>query len=264
MSHYTVAVITNENVEVEELLEQYNERIEVAPYIDQKAEEIKKEYEENKDDAINKPESWAYKERKKGGRDYSKMSLEEFKKEFYGEDAMFDENGNMLSTYNESSKWDWYVIGGRWKNLLRVKSSSGGGRADTAPIKEVDWEALNRITKKDVAYGKRFWEINVLGKKETKAERASGEYSSMYKKEYYIERYGNVEKFVKIHGIFSTFAVVTPDGEWNEKGKMGWWASSSETPEEANAWAESWYETFVKPYLKSKEEFYITIVDCHI
>jgi len=32
-----------------------------------------------------------------------------------------DEEGNAWSTYNPLSKWDWYVLGGRWKGMLKVK-----------------------------------------------------------------------------------------------------------------------------------------------
>lgn len=60
---------------------------------------------------------------------------------------------------------------------------------------------------------------------------------------------------------FSTYAVVTPDGVWHGKGKMGWWAMSSETPEEARDWEDQFKERFIT---SSDPELLLTIVDCHI
>lgn len=265
MSHFSCAVITNSNsgIEVEELLAPYSEELRVAPYIQMKAEEVYKEYKETQDEAKNVPDSWARKKQESGETDYINMSFEEFKKSFYGEDAIFDENDNVLTTYNPNTKWSWYVIGGRWDNLLRIKSCFGGGRSNEAHISEVNWEALNRISKKDERWYRRFWEINVLGKKMTRAEEKKHEYFSMHNKNYYLECFGNVEKYIKINGAFSTYAVVTPDGVWHAIGKMKMWGFSSEKPEDVEGWSGSWYDNFVKPYLKSKEAHYITIFDCH-
>jgi hypothetical protein len=65
-------------------------------------------------------------------------------------------------------------------------------------------------------------------------------------------------------GEFITYAVITPDGVWHEKGKMGWWGYSSETPKESEEWVKSWYDKFIDPFIRLKEEHIITIVDCHI
>ena len=54
------------------------------------------------------------------------------------------------------------------------------------------------------------------------------------------------------------FAFITPDGEWHEKGKMGWWAIVSDEKEK-DAWKEE--------FRKAVEEYgdcYVISVDCHI
>ena len=33
-------------------------------------------------------------------------------------------NGNHLITYNPNSRWDWYSIGGRWRNSLLTKKEN--------------------------------------------------------------------------------------------------------------------------------------------
>lgn len=61
--------------------------------------------------------------------------------------------------------------------------------------------------------------------------------------------------------IFSTYAVVTPDGEWHEPGKMGWWGISSATPEEEAEFENNYEEKFIRT---ANPEWRLTIVDCHI
>ena len=56
------------------------------------------------------------------------------------------------------------------------------------------------------------------------------------------------------------FCFVTEDGDWVEKGEMGWWGCvSNETPNE------SWKETF-KRYINSIEDndCLVTAIDFHI
>lgn len=45
---------------------------------------------------------------------------------------------------------------------------------------------------------------------------------------------------------FIPFAVLTPDGEWIEKGKMGWWGMASNEKDE-NVWSEQ-FHTVLKKY----------------
>lgn len=37
----------------------------------------------------------------------------------------FNARGEPISTYNPDSKWDWYVIGGRWDGWINGKDTSG-------------------------------------------------------------------------------------------------------------------------------------------
>lgn len=48
-----------------------------------------------------------------------------------------------LSTYNPDSKWDWYVIGGRWEGYFTNKE---GCEVDQALKKDIDWEQCDGIT----------------------------------------------------------------------------------------------------------------------
>jgi hypothetical protein len=55
-----------------------------------------------------------------------------------------------------------------------------------------------------------------------------------------------------------TFAVIK-DGEWYEKGSMGWWGMVANEQEQ-----EVWNEKFAKLIDELPDDTYLTVVDCHI
>ncbi|WP_144628926.1 hypothetical protein [Arthrobacter woluwensis] len=96
-----------------------------------------------------------------------------------------DADGNLWSTYNPESKWDWWVIGGRWND-------------------------------------------NVIA--------------------------GNIGPIVSLKK--RTFAVITPDGEWHESGRMGWFGMvSNENP--------NWDAQFDE-LVAQHPAAYAVVVDVHI
>lgn len=154
MSHFMVTVLVPKDTQdivdkANELLAPYDENINVAPYIYKTREELLLEKEEvtKQVNSVNCPDYL---------KDYrgkiEKMSLAKFVRDFHGKEV--DEEENLLTTYNKKSRWDWYVIGGRWDGTLPN---------NICPVSEIP---------KD----------------------------------------------------FTCFAIVTPDGEWHERGRMGWWA----------------------------------------
>ncbi len=75
--------------------------------------------------------------------------------EYYDEEDI-NEDGSVQSTYNQNSQWDWYQIGGRWSDSLKIKphtysktrgerswaieDSPKRGYADSAVKEDIDWE----------------------------------------------------------------------------------------------------------------------------
>ncbi|MGW4527796.1 hypothetical protein [Amycolatopsis sp. NPDC004378] len=56
------------------------------------------------------------------------------------------------------------------------------------------------------------------------------------------------------------FATLTHEGQWIEKGRMGWFAMSDKTPESINAYLEQ-----ANTYLDGlPEDLWLAVVDCHI
>ena len=154
MSHFTVAVFHREDQDVNDLLAPYDENIVVAPYIkytrEQAIAKTRKEIEEYKNGTYAKylenPEEYA---KNCSNKAHLRYLREEFPKKMnwtddecyddvanWYDDEDKDEQGNIYSTYNPSSKWDWYSVGGRWRGLLTTKS---GEKVDEDYVSELDF-----------------------------------------------------------------------------------------------------------------------------
>lgn len=115
------------------------------------------------------------------------------------------------STYNPKSKWDWYILGGRWSGeVIKLKDGAKGKVGESGSVGNP--VGVDQAMKKDIA---------------------------------------NIDQI-------STFAVVK-DGEWYERGEMGWWGCVSNEMDE-NEWGNK-----VRELLEGlPDETLISIVDCHI
>lgn len=231
MSHYVVAVIHKPDQEVEDLLAPYDENTQVEEYIEFSKQEAIDYAKENyaKDKPMSDSEAWA----------------------IMADGRKTDKKGNIYSTYNPKSKWDWWEIGGRWDKYITTKQ---GEKANAALIKNID----TKIDQKEYDSAIDFWEVVV---DKTKKAKDDSEYWSFYKPEYYLEYYGDKETYAKCMASFSTYAVITPDGEWHSCGRMGWFGCSDETPEELRDWHLNYKERFLN---KENGDLILTIVDCHI
>lgn len=131
MSHYTVAVISKDPCEVEELLERYDESIKVEPYICSTREEIINRAKDLKLKWIKDMHTYDAETLlailTEDKYHYTRTLLAcETDEDFlnYERDGCeddFDDEGNEWSTYNPDSKWDWYSIGGRWSDSFYDK-----------------------------------------------------------------------------------------------------------------------------------------------
>lgn len=283
MSHFTVAVITADKNKIEEMLAPYSENLEVEPYIERTKKEIIEKAKKRKEDF--------FKEQKEGKKlsDWQlKYINAETDEELYqaeiDEYEQYDEDGNELSTYNPNSKWDWYSVGGRWRNSLLTKKDNedvisetsledlinqgsnlrketpiGYKWVDGAKIKDIDFKKAIEFKN---TYNKaiRFWEIYVEGKEPITEEEKENIKFELYKKEYYIKRYGTKENYANMESIFSCWALLDETG-WYEKGKMGWWTMNDSTRDSEKLFIEKFTETINKPENQDK---YLIIVDCHI
>lgn len=283
MSHFSVAIISENPNQVEKLL---------APYQENNMGDCPKEYlaftsteEDNRNDyktgsvtKVKTPDGrliypWDEEFRKPGtfghgsdthevpeGKGYEKIetkytelypTFEEYMKDFC--DSERDtEKGEYGYWENPNKKWDWWQIGGRYSGLITTKS---GRRVDQCQIKESDFLP----NPKAYDHAIRFWEVNVEGQ-DLRPDENKTDYFNFYKPEYYTERYESKVAYAAHRAAFSTWAMITLDGQWHEQGEMGWFGLSDATSDSTKSFAEMFNE-IIKT---ANPEFYITIVDCHI
>jgi len=270
MSHYTVAVITDDPENINEILEPFDENKEVDFYIkytkEQLIEKGKKEIQTYKNtyykEFLDNPEKYENEYGKNTGHiNYIKNEfpkhltwtdeeiLEDQIKSYKDDNGNLyprnnetkeeyvDENFRLWSAKNPKSKWDWREIGGRWNGELITKD----GNKNEALLDNVLFDKMNEREK-------------------SAKEESWKNINEFYKKEFIEKRFGTKEEFVD--EPWSTYAVITPDGEWHEAGEVGWFGISGATPEQEKEFNKNWHKNFIEPYLNSN--YYIIIVDCHI
>jgi|694.fasta_scaffold00015_55 hypothetical protein len=295
MSHFAVLVIGDN---VEEQLAKYDESIEMPRYVKHTKEELiveeKQSIEEYKNGTyaqyLADPVKYA---ENVNNENHLKYVSEEFPKKLemndeeiyqqaikYYEEEYLGPDGEVYSTYNPDSKWDWYEVGGRYAGRIAVKDGveidepnfswgwqeedkekviAEGYKTDSAYVGDIDFSKMHR-TEEDYNEALRYWELIVEGAKPKNEDETNQVKWNWYKPEYYTERYKDKETYAKCNSSFSMWAVVK-DGVWYEKGQMGWWAMSNETHDEALDWEMNFYDRFIKDL---PEDTLITVVDCHI
>lgn len=114
---------------------------------------------------------------------------------------------------------------------------------DSALVKDINWDLMKKLQKDNITPYEEYIK------------------KSYYSEEYLKTKYPTEEDYIKSYTKFSTYAVLTPDGEWHEPGKMGWWGISNATSEQEVEFEKSYEEKFIKT---ANPEWNLTIVDCHI
>lgn len=199
---------------------------------------------------------------------------------------------------NPNKKWDWYVLGGRWSGMLKLKQGALGvagrpgafserarpGYADQCAIRDIDIAGMREEAraKAEESFGKlqsvleRFPELRswseVRGdrkgegleqaREEYRAQTGSKELNDAFHMiDCPIDYFGrDREAFVlrSVDSCLVTFAVLK-DGVWYERGRMGWWASVSDEKS-----ASDWNTEFSKLLDGLPPETLVSVYDCHI
>ena len=152
--------------------------------------------------------------------------------------APYDENGEWFA---ENSRWDWWVIGGRWDGAIgpwdksECKICEGTGTAKHAEMPTDIQKML-------------FGGCEGCGGSGTAVDMKPGT---------------NILPISEINREFTPMAVVTKDG-WFEKGRAGWWGT--EHPDEQGnepKTPEQW-EAVVKAIYEQHPDAVAVLVDCHV
>lgn len=156
-------------------------------------------------------------------------TFEDFVTDYYGFQYYEDQDGYGY-WHNPNSRWDWYLLGGRWKGLLLVSDDAEcyeGSKGINERDHEDYYPAPDGYQWCDAAkFGDIEWSMmEEIAKEEHDPDDPR----------------------------FSTFAVVTKDGEWYSKG---WGGDGDE-----NSFKDEFHERFLKDL---NDDDWIWIFDCHV
>lgn len=156
--------------------------------------------------------------------------------------------GTYRSTYNPLSKWDWWVIGGRWTGML---AEGYEAYKDPDNFKEC-WLCLGTGLRNDA--------LGIQARLDDPAYTCNGCQGTgrMLKSASEFKPVGNVAPLdtLDLDKVGLPFAILTHSGEWYEKGKMGWWAAVSN---ENHNWGDD-----CKELLQQHMDSLVVVCDLHI
>jgi len=206
--------------------------------------------------------------------------------------AVIDADGNpvkVINRTNPNKKWDWWTVGGRWPNKLLFKDGSHGS---TSLVGELDLDGM--LAEQQRKAGSVFDAVTaaIAGREvhswaSVLKRRDAGEFTFESAREFYnsqqvvkdlverevIDRWDGaselsgvlaakdraqyVERESQVNS--STWALLH-DGNWSERGSMGWWGMSDATDGSTLDYAANYWLTLRS--LPDSER--VTVVDCHI
>ena len=156
-----------------------------------------------------------------------------------------DEDAVFGYYFNPNAEWDWFEIGGRWNNSIKTKS---GVFCNSCKIGEIDFTPDER----KMEINSHFWEIFVNKEPLKEGEKKP---FCFYTEEYLKKLYGDKETYALRNSTFSTYSILTPDGEWL--------SLSSATENEEREWYK-FYQSIIKKFAEENPDYVVTLVDCHI
>ncbi len=262
MSHFTVLVSLSEvtSEALDKALQPFHEYEctgiddEYVVFVEEDREALEMEYKEHSDDY---------------------ESFDEFIKDWHGFE--FNSEGKIGRYTNPNAKWDWWTIGGRWSGKLLDKS---GKSCDQAYKKDIDFEGMKAasVAKNLPLYeeaqsafdGEVFIKWADILKDESltieeKREKYHGQKAIKNFRDKFDNPFASAEDYAMTKDEFikkqefsaiSTFAILN-NGNWLEKGEMGWWACVGNEKED-------WEEIFTKALNEIPEDNYLVVIDCHI
>ena len=282
MSHFTVLVIGDD---VDKQLEKYDENERVPEY---KRGEVSQE---EKDRILD------YYQRNKNFVGTFEECYAQYGEDWDGNALKKDENGVWceFSTYNPESKWDWFIVGGRWSGYFKMKpgvkpklgepgvfkNEAEAGHGDVAMKKDIDFEGMRNdagikageyydkikaiigelpIAEEWDVIRERFEDINDA---RTAYQNQPAKLALSNAGEHWVEPAEfncTREEFIERARMsaVSSYAVVK-DGVWYQKGDMGWWGLSSNEMSD-----NEWNVKFNELIESVPDDTLFTCIDCHI
>lgn len=217
--------------------------------------------------------------------------VEEEVRDYHGVEL---KDGSWFRKTNPNSKWDWWVIGGRWSGFFKQKPGANGlagnagffgepakiGYVDVIEKKGIDFDGMFKeaedkaINEYDQTYAiikdhpvAESWES--VRERIKNIDEARKFYHSQARVEAFskVNVFGDLEKFQVDRDVYiqrekdavlSTYAIVK-DGIWYSKGEMGWFAVSTDTITQ-----DEWNKKVMELIHSVDDDTLFTLVDCHI
>lgn len=182
---------------------------------------------------------------------------------------------------NPNRKWDWYVIGGRWNGLFKLRTDAMAGSAANTHVNQarkgdIDWEAMRDeagaraadqwdLVRRVAPMMWESWETIRVRHQDVETAR-----QAYHRQEGRCALSGDLwvsddilvprDEFVRQarQRACTTFAVIR-DGTWYERGKMGWWGMVADELD-----ANEWHAHYARPIDDLPDDTILTVVDCHI
>ena len=267
MSHFAVAVLTDDPNKIDDLLAKFNEQPEDdSPYLIFKdcTEEVEEDWKKLINGA-NEKEIAA--QVAVGSMEYK--TIDEYADIYHG---YVKQDGKFGRICNPDARWDWYVTGGRWTGLLLLKPGSPEGikgrpgtmgepctdpmRADIALLKDIDFKGMAQDSINEAG---ETWDQYKAGEFKGKPVDFLYDIQPNDTRESFVERKGGNPK-EKLEEC-PTFAFLNLKGEWISPGDMGFFGVSSDDEETRKDFNLEWRDCLSKvDYAKT----FIVIIDCHI
>lgn len=159
-------------------------------------------------------------------------------------------------------KWDWYQLGGRYKNSIPVEYC---GKDGNMKVGNVYWCRVLNLRRETPVSKERYHEmIRLWAIINGEAEATEYEKRSIFltpsTKGYYLERYGDLKTMIKEEETYSPYAFIAPDGSWHAKGGVGWFGATDATAETVKIYQKELDDML--DHLDSRD--ILVAVDCHI
>lgn len=167
--------------------------------------------------------------------------------------APYNENDEW---FREGSRWDWWVVGGRWSGALTGYKphmdpkwyrtcqycQGTGTRSDMkSPYKEHHGDVCCPFP--IIGEG-----CNVCHGTGQAMEFAGS-----------IRSDSDIVRVSEIRENFVPFSFITPDGEWHEQARMGWFATTTDDKEK-----DAWTKEFLTAVQQYAPDHWAVLVDCHV
>lgn len=186
-------------------------------------------------------------------------SFETFCEEYHGYDERDEKQGRYGYWENPNSKWDWYELGGRWKNFLKIKTKTSYTnpfnryKKGSAAIwvsqcfsHQIDWEGMERIRKEKAEDNWNVYQLAKSGEiKISNPRKVLGLFFDPPDKETYLAKV-----------IDPTLSAILYEGEWIEPDTTQEYIPKYED-------LEAWKQKFKDIVRSIPNSTLVSIYDCH-